>query len=68
MNTVLNAVQSWKTTLIGLLLVIVGVVQAANEPSLSAAFKDPKIQIPLLAAIAAFLAKDSDKTGVIPPK
>lgn len=68
MSTLLvNSFNSWKTTILGVLMVIIGIIQAAKAPSIQAAFTDPQIQIALLAGVVAFLAKDSDKTGATTP-
>lgn len=59
----MNSLDNWKTTLIGLLIAIIGVVQAAHAASIQAALQDPKVQIDILAAVGLVLAKDASKTG-----
>ncbi len=65
MNILLNALANWKTSILGVLMVIIGIIQASKAPSIQAAFTDPQIQIALLAGVVGFLAKDSNKTGTV---
>lgn len=59
---------NWKTTVLGLALALVGVVQASKKPTLTEAVKDPGVQVSLIAAVLGVLAKDADKTGAATPK
>ena len=63
MNQLANSLKSWKTTVVGLGLVLFGVIQAAKSPSIGAAFTDPTVQIAMAGAVLGFLAKDNDVTG-----
>lgn len=58
-----NSLKNWKTTAVGLLSGILGIIQAAHAPSIAAAFKDPTVQISIAGAALGFLAKDNDVTG-----
>ena len=66
MNVLSNALRNWKTTVLGVLMILIGIIQASKAASFQAAFSDPQIQIAMVAGVVAFLAKDSDKTGVSP--
>ncbi len=59
---------NWKTTVLGLALALVGVVQASKKPTLTDAVKDPGVQVSLIAAVLGVLAKDADKTGASTPE
>lgn len=65
MSIFLNGLNNWKTTVLGALGMLTGIVTHADE--LAHGDNAQKIQI-LTAAVGAFLlglfAKDADKTGV----
>jgi len=54
---------SWKTSLIGLVSVVYGVLIMFNEPSIHAALHDQKLGYALLVALLGFVAKDSTAHG-----
>lgn len=54
---------NWKTSLLGLLMAIFGVIQASKSPSFGDAFKNPTVQIAMVGAALGFVAKDGYKTG-----
>ena len=56
--------KSWKTTLIGLLLALLGVIQASKDSNIIEIIKDTKVQLALLGAALGFFAKDHDVHGV----
>jgi len=60
---VTNIARNWKTTVLAVVLAIIGVVQASKVGFVQA-FTDPLTQVSLAAAVAAALAKDADQTGV----
>lgn len=61
-----NGLRNYKTTLLGVALAVIAVVQGSNKGSFQAALSDGPTQIALAAAVAAFLAKDADKVGTVP--
>ena len=58
-----NMAKNWKTSILGLLMAIFGVVQASHAASFGAAFTDPSVQIAMVGAALGFMAKDNDVTG-----
>lgn len=58
-----DALRNWKTTAVGLLLALFGVVQMTKAPSFKDALTNPTTQIALVGAALGFFAKDADKTG-----
>lgn len=61
-----NALRNWKTTGLGIVLAIIGVVKAAKTPTFIGAFSDQAVQVDLVTAVALVLAKDGDKVGTVP--
>lgn len=55
---------SWKTTLVGLVAVVLGVLQGySGGGGVSGALHDPKVQMLLLLGILGFFSKDFNTTG-----
>lgn len=61
-----NALRNWKTTLLGIVLAIIGVVKASKSQTFVGAFTDQQVQVDLVTAVALVLAKDGDKAGTAP--
>lgn len=51
--------KSWKTTIIGLGIAVIGVLQGTHDGSLLDALKDPNVQLAVAGAVLGFLAKDA---------
>lgn len=62
-NIPVPSIKNWKTTLFGLLALVVGVIQTSHAPSIGAALMDPKVQMSILVALVGFFAKDHNVTG-----
>lgn len=58
-----NSLKNWKTSALGIVMAVFGVVQASHAKSFPDAFKDPTVQIAMAGAALGFLAKDNDMTG-----
>lgn len=58
-----NMLKSWKTSALGLLMAVFGVVQASHAKSFGDAFTNPTVQIAMVGAALGFMAKDNDVTG-----
>jgi hypothetical protein len=54
---------SWETKLLSLLGVIYSVVVSFNEPTLSTAVHDPKLQLALFGAVLAWFSKSNSAHG-----
>lgn len=61
-NLNLNTIKSWKTTLIGIASLILGIIQTYNE-GWAMAIHDPKVQMAVLVGVLGMLAKDGNITG-----
>jgi hypothetical protein len=59
----ISSFKSWKTTVVGLLSLTLGVVQASGDGSFAAAAHDFKVQIAFIGALIGFLSKDASVTG-----
>jgi hypothetical protein len=56
--------KNWKTNLVGIASVVVGVVQAsAYKGDFAAAFKDKGVQMSIVVAVLGFVSKDWNTTG-----
>ena len=58
-----NILASWRTSLLGLLMAVFGVIQISKAPSFKDAFTNPTVQIAMVGAALGFLAKDNSVTG-----
>lgn len=56
-------IKSWRTGAAAFILVVVGIIQGAHQPSLKAALEDPSVQLSIISAAGLALAKDYNVTG-----
>lgn len=55
---------SWKSSLVGIIAVVLGVIQAASHNGdWLAAVKDHSVQLAIAVAVLGFVSKDSNVTG-----
>lgn len=70
--------KSWKTSLVGIGIAVIGVLQSFRHTSVKEALLDPQVQIAVAGAVLGFLAKDAgvnsrnefqdqNKTGPVRP-
>lgn len=57
-----HATKNWKTTLAGVALAVLGVLQASHAKSPMQAIQDHNVQLDMVAAAGMVLAKDADKS------
>jgi NAD/NADP transhydrogenase alpha subunit len=54
---------NWKTSVAGVVALLLSALQAAHEPSLTAAIHDPVLQMSIVMGVLGLLAKDFNVTG-----
>jgi hypothetical protein len=57
------AMNSWKSTLIGVVSAVIGVIQASSDHDWLVAIKDHNVQLMMVVAVLGFVSKDANVTG-----